>query len=306
MKILVNRAPKLGPWGGGAKTVNKLVSTLQDKGHTVVYGLESGIDVIFCIDPRPNDIGQWYQDYLFYKKRFGAKIIQRVGDLGTHSKPELTKLLKSCYPHSDFLIFPSQWASEYIPVPHENSIVIDNAPMKVFHTNKNTRTSTSKKPKLVTHHWSTNPKKGFEIYQELQEYIRKTDKYEFTYIGRLPHHIKLDNHIEPIGADELSNILPDNDIYITASKEEAGANHVLEAIASGLPVAYHMEGGSINNYCNKYGKVFSSFNNLLESVESIVANYKDIKKDVLTYTADNSSVVESYIEIIERVGNEKK
>ena len=34
----------------------------------------------------------------------------------------------------------------------------------------------------------------------------------------------------------LSLTLPSHDIYLTASLEEAGANHVLEALACGLPV----------------------------------------------------------------------
>ena len=306
MKILVNRTPKLGPWGGGAKTVNKLVSTLHARGHKVVHKLEDGVDVIFCIDPRPNEVGEWYQDYLFYKAKFGAKIIQRVGDLGTHSKPELTKLLKSCYPHSDFLIFPSQWARDYIPVPHNNSVVIDNAPMKIFHSNKNTNLAVSEKPKLVTHHWSTNPKKGFEIYEQLQSYIKATGEYEFTYIGRLPENVRLDNHVQPVGAKELSTLLPSHDIYITASKEEAGANHVLEAMAAGLPVVYHAAGGSINNYCKEYGEVFFGFDGLLESITRVITNYKNIKSKVLTYEKDNSCVVEDYVDIIERFGDEKE
>lgn len=306
MKILINRTPKLGPWGGGVKTVNKLVTELEDKGHQVVYRLEPNIDIIFCMDPRPNEFGEWYQNYLNYKVNNGSKIIQRVGDLGTHSKPKLTRILRSCYGYSDFLIFPSEWAKDYLPLPSVNYEVVDNAPMRVFHENKNFNLNISNKPKLVTHHWSTNPKKGFEIYSKLQDHILSTDEYEFSYIGRLPEHVKLKNHTQPLSAKDLSVLLPKNDIYITASREEAGANHVLEAMAAGLPIVYHSAGGSINNYCEKYGNHYSDFEGLLDALKRTVSEYSDIKRNVLLYDKDNSYVVARYLDIIERVYNEEE
>ena len=97
MKVYINRRPKKGPWGGGIKTVNKLVDALTAEGHDVTFQLVPNIDIIFCIDPRPNEYGEWYQTFLQYKSVYQeTKIVQRVGDLGTHSKPELTHLVKHC------------------------------------------------------------------------------------------------------------------------------------------------------------------------------------------------------------------
>ena len=88
MKIYLNRQPLKGPWGGGNKTVTKLSETLEKTGHQVTFRLEDNIDMIFCFDPRPNKNGEWYQHFLNYKNsRPRTKIIQRVGDLGTHGKP---------------------------------------------------------------------------------------------------------------------------------------------------------------------------------------------------------------------------
>mgnify|MGYP006211320329 FL=1 len=146
-----------------------------------------------------------------------------------------------------------------------------------------------------------NPKKGFHVYEALQKHIDKNNDFEFTYIGRMPEGTKITNHKQPMGADDLSKHLPEHDIYITASIEEAGANHVLEAMASGLPVIYHSLGGSINNYCSDYGLEFSSFEDLLSSLEEMTSNYKKYKNKVMKYTDDNSSVVDKYINIIEEV-----
>ena len=82
MKVYLNRKPREGPWGGANKVVSKLANTLLRAGNSIAYTLNhDNIDVIFCFDPRPNDNGEWYGDMLEYKKKFNAKIIQRVGDL---------------------------------------------------------------------------------------------------------------------------------------------------------------------------------------------------------------------------------
>ena len=307
MKIYLNREPKLGPWGGGIKTVNKLVDQLREKGHEVVFKLEKDVDIIFCIDPRPNAYGEWYQSFINYRNHYpNAKIIQRVGDLGTHSKPELTDLVKQTLSFSDYFIFPSEWARDWIGYNGDKGRVIHNAPMGAFHLEKNERMELSEKPKLITHHWSTNPKKGFHLYKQLDEHIKRTGEFEFTYAGRLPEGIELTNYKPPMGAKLVAKELNKNEIYITASIEEAGANHVLEALAVGLPVVYHKDGGSINNYCHKYGEEFSSFEEMLESIRKVVANYKSYKEKVLTYKIDNTKIVDEYIQIIEEICNETK
>jgi len=160
MKIYINRKPKHGPWGGGAKTVNKLVKVLKDRGHEITYRLESGIDKIFCFDPRPNECGENIYHFLDYKKNNSTKIIQRVGDIGTHSKPDLTSLVKMCVNKVDHLIFPSNWAKETIDFSGDNYDIIFNAPMVEFYKNRDLKTSLGGKPTVITHHWSYNKKKA--------------------------------------------------------------------------------------------------------------------------------------------------
>ena len=107
--------------------------------------------------------------------------------------------------------------------------------------------------------------------------------------------------IQPISAIELSKELTNHDIYITASIEEAGANHVLEALAAGLPVVYHKEGGSIVDYCKDYGTEFECFKSLIDSINESIYQYETLKKNVLSYKEDNSKVAEEYIKIIEEL-----
>jgi len=302
MKIYLNRKSVKGPWGGGNKTVTILANHLQLSGHEVVYKLDTpNIDVLFCFDPRPNNFGEWYKHILNYKNgRPKTKIIQRVGDLGTHGKPELTDLVKQSIKFSDFLIFPSEWAKEQSGFLGENSKIIHNAPLSIFHKFKKEADLKKDKIELITHHWSTNPKKGFEIYKYLDENI-VGDRFGFTYIGSLPSNFKFKNttYIGATGDNEfLAEKISNSDIYFTASEEEAGANHVLEGLAAGLPVIYHTNGGSINNYCSDYGIEYNSVENVLEKIELAVINFNALKSKTLKYDNIIENVASEYIEIL--------
>ena len=302
MKIYINRKPVLGPWGGGNKTVTELCDKLAKDGHDVVHDLNlENIDLIFCVDPRPNEYGHWYQDFINYKMKHDTPIVQRVGDVGTHGKPELTNLVKQSVNYSDYVIFPSDWARKKIGCDLNKSKIIHNAPLSIFHNFKKHNKLEDKNIKIVTHHWSTNPKKGFNYYKELDKYISLNSEMSFTYIGRLPDNYTLQNsnYCSPTGDNELiSKKLSDSDIYLTASEEEAGANHVLEGMASGLPVVYHNNGGSIPEYCKDYGIGFESPQEMIESIKTMKNCYDKHKKEVLNYNDDISKVVEKYVDVI--------
>jgi len=306
MKIYINRTPVSGPWGGGNKTVAALANKLEERGHEVVYELARDLDIIFCFDPRPNQRGEWYQTYLDYKNTFkGTKIVQRVGDLGTHGKPELTELVKQTVEFSDYVIFPSRWAKEYLQSISQPSTVIDNAPLNEFFKNRSHSLQRTDELKIVTHHWSTNPKKGFEYYKFLDDYIAENEtNIKFTYIGRLPDNLrfKTSGYHPPTGDNSvLANLISQNDIYLTASEEEAGANHVLEALACGLPVVYHKNGGSITNYCKDYGVEYDSNESLLTAINKIDQNYEHFKKNSIKFHRNIDQAIEEYVEIIENV-----
>ena len=300
MKLFLNREPVTGPWGGGNKTLTELISVAKEQGWEICHTLEPNIDVIFCFDPRPNARSISHANLLEYKKKNTCKIIQRVGDVGTHGKPELTELVKRSVQFSDFIIFPSNWARETIEYGKNNFEVIQNAPRGVFRRYRTARPHPEDNIRLITHHWSTNVKKGFEFYRWLDAWI-ENKKVEFTYIGRLPSGFEFNNtrYLPATGDDELlAKALAHNDIYLTASREEAGANHVLEGLAAGLPVAFHKAGGSINEYCDQYGLSFSDKNSFQQTFEKMINNFDLYKGKAMEYNRTVPEVAERYMKII--------
>ena len=300
MKIYLNRSPKSGPWGGGNKTVTRLSKKLTELGHQVVYELCEDIDIIFCFDPRPNEKGEQYSNFLDYRNKNNCKIIQRVGDLGTHGKPYLTSLVKETIGLSDFLIFPSEWAKEKIEYGGDNYKVIHNAPLELFYNHRNDNIDIgNRKIKIVTHHWSTNPKKGFDYYETIDRVCKDSKFLSFAYMGRLPDGVKISNHIEATGDNDfIAKKLAENDIYLTASEEEAGANHVLEAMAAGLPVVYHKSGGSILNYCSDCGLSFDDEKDMFYKIRDMAQNYHKYKNATMKYERSMLDVLEEYTEVI--------
>ena len=298
MKIMFNRMPVAGPWGGGNKTLKSLTDRLISLGHEVVYKLEPNIDTIFCFDPRPDHGKKTYQDLLNYREKTGAVIFQRVGDVGTHGKPELTRLVKETTQLSNYVFFPSLWAKDYIEYKKGNFSIIQNAPLDVFYEHRQ-NTPPAEKIKVVTHHWSTNPKKGFQYYKFIDEVCWQN--IDFTYIGRLPKGLEFNNskYIPATGDNsQISKILANKDIYLTASEEEAGANHVLEALAAGLPVVYHNNGGSINEYCDDYGLSFSDQKSMIRSIVAIANNHQEFKNKVMSYDNSIEKITSKYLEVI--------
>ena len=294
-KVYVNKKPVKGPWGGGNKFVRKLSDYLTSLGYKVTYNLTKDVDIIFCFDPRPNSEGLWYQHFLDHKFNYGSKIIQRVGDIGTHSKPDLTNLVKETIKLSDFIIFPSIWAKNTIGYDKQNYEIVENAPLSIFYNHAKSNNLISNKIKVVTHHWSTNIKKGYDYYEYLGGQIKEGNlpNIEFTFIGRFNHDYSSEgiNLIDPMDEMQLSIELPKHDVYLTASIEEAGANHVLEALACGLPVVYRKNGGSIAEYCNGFGVEY-------DNVKTMVSSINNCTKSCVKYTRSMNDVIERYEKLI--------
>ena len=110
------------------------------------------------------------------------------------------------------------------------------------------------------------------------------------------------NYVDPIGDNSLlSKLISENNIYLTASEEEAGANHVLEALACGLPIVYHNKGGSIVDYCEDYGVEYDSFESMFNALDQVVENYEDYKTKVLGFNRTMDDSIKEYVRIIESV-----
>lgn len=250
MKILVNRKTVEGPWGGGNKFVKALNKYLTKKGHTVVEKFENDIDIIHLQDAHADELGIDANVSLRYKHNYNpdVKIIHRVNDmdLGRYgSKPWRHEAYKALSKHTDASIFVSDWTQEFYInngwFCKNNYVVYNGVDKEIFREEKKIDNN---KINIVTHHWSNNKGKGFDIYEKIDNFVSENTDYTFTYIGRERGTFKNTKVVPPLFGSDIGDELSKYNVYISASEYENCPNHILESLACKIPTYAISKGGA--------------------------------------------------------------
>lgn len=267
-KILLNRKPINGPWGGGNLFVKAIVENAKDFGYQVVYQFEDNLDAILLIDPRYDELRISANEIFAYKKKNpNVRIVHRVNECDARKGTnEMDQMLRECSKFTDATVFVSNWMKEYFKgswYTKEQHVVYNGVNSDFFHKED----VISEKIKLVTHHWSNNPMKGFDVYDKLDSWIKDNDRYEFTYIGRDRKTFKNSKTIGPFFGEELGKQLRKHDIYISASRFDPGPNHIIEALACGIPTFVHADGGGAVEFAGP-DAIYKDFDELILKIKS--------------------------------------
>ena len=304
LKIFINFKCKDVPYGGGNQFVLKLVDYLESfTNYNITYDLEKDIDIYFLIDIRKSgDFKKYsFKEIYIQKQKYGGKIIYRINDCDiTRENKVLEPLILENINKIDHFVFNSNFIKEFYFGKYSEfgkinySIIYNTADRKIFFPKKE---NVSEKIKIVTHHWSDNINKGYDIYYQLYKYCQERNDLEFVFIGRKFNGKFIDSPkiIGPYKGKELADALRDCDIYITASVSDASPMHVLEGLSCGLPVLYinHIGGGKdicmLSN--EKVGESFNDFTDLISAIDKIKNNYSVYSKSILNgidlYNSDN-------------------
>jgi hypothetical protein len=144
-----------------------------------------------------------------------------------------------------------------------------------------------KKLKIVTHHWSDNINKGYEIYYQLYQYCKGRNDIELVIFGRK----FADGFVEPppvcgpYKGKELGDMLRECDIYISASKYDSCPMHILEGISCGLPILYLDHSGGVKDICEMaddvIGEGFKNIEECIKKIDLIKSNYEMYYKNII-------------------------
>ena len=300
MKIFFNLKRPKNSTGGGYFFVQYLSDFFSNKGFKITYNLDNDINFIFMIDPRKDlNIDKKYDidTLLNYKRRNReVKIIYPVNECDIKRKKSINiePIILYSIEKSDIIVFISNWLKDYyinlvkkkpcnlLLKKIQEAVIINNCcDLKIFYPNKS-HTLNTKKIKIVTHHWSNDYNKGFEIYNELDKILDKFDNIDFTFIGRYikEYNPKNINIIQPKMTYDLSEELRKHDVYLTASLYEPGGLHQLEAMACGLPVLYRENSGGIKETVKNAGLEFTDINDFFYKLSSIVDEYDNFKNEI--------------------------
>jgi hypothetical protein len=313
IKIFINFRCSNVPYGGGNQFIMNLVERLSKLSNIkITYDLEQGIDIYFIVDIRKGPFKKYTFDEIYnHKQRNGGFIIYRINDCSiTRLNCKLESIILENVKKIDHFVFNSTFIHDYYTDKYDDfkksslSIIYNTSNSNFFFPKQLTSiplrsplmADLSKKLKVVTHHWSDNINKGYDIYYQLHQYCKGRDDMELVILGRK----FADGFAEPppvygpYKGKELGDMLRECDIYISASKYDSCPMHILEGISCGLPIVYLEHSGGVKDICEMaddiIGEAFYTLEECIQKINMIKCNYEmyyqNIVKNIDLYNSN--------------------
>lgn len=284
-----------GPWGGG----NQFLKALRDR--FVKLG-------ICAEEPEVADIilfnsHQFQKELLKLKFKYPKKVfVHRVdGPLfltrGEQGKKTDEKIFYFNDLVADGTVFQSMWSMNesfrrgLAKNMFETCIV--NAPdPEIFFSRAIDDAKQREKIRLISTTWSSNPRKGFDIYHYLDKYL-DFEKYSMTFVGNSDTIFDNITMLPPQPSRKLAAILREHDIFIAASTMEPCSNSFLEALHCGLPVLARND-SSYPELISDNGLLFDGKNDVLDQLKRISECLAEHRKRI--NVVPMSEVAERYVD----------
>ena len=311
MKISFGSEIVTGPWGGGNLFLINLKNYLTSNGHQVVFGLDDkDVDIILFTDPRTGRGSTSLissKDVKKYKRHINknVKVVQRINECDERKNTKkINKLYLKSSEVADHVVFVSEWLRKiYLDLGMEKektSVIMSGSDTLIFNPIGVTKKPVNRKFKVLTHHWSSNWMKGFELYLQLDKKLSEPtlrNKIEFTYIGNVDKKYEFSNTniLQPLSGLELAEEIKNHDIYITGSLNEPSGNHHIEAALCGLPILYFNSGG-IPEYCQDYGLEID-IENFEEKILYMIDYYDIFKNKMKNYPFKSEKMSSNYLKL---------
>ena len=320
MKVAIGSTIKEGPWGGGNLFVNNLYLYLKKNKHEVFFDLlNKNLDLILLTDPRKESLNSTFDhiDISNYLHNINSKaiVVHRINECDERKN---TNYINDFYLEAnkiaDHTVFVSNWIKNIYSQNNSelknSSVIMSGSDKNIFNSKNLNKWNSSKKLKIVTHHWGSNWNKGFDVYKKLDDLL--VDDYwgkliDFKYIGNLPEGFKFKNaeYVPPLSGIKLAEELKSNHIYITGSLNEPSGNHHIESSQCGLPLLYISSGG-IPEFAKDYGLSYE-LNNLEQKLKQIMSEYDKYLRKMTQYPFDSEKMCKEYQSLfIKLVENQQK
>lgn len=305
--------PARGPWGGSSPFVEQLKTHLERRGYTAGFALRGKLDVIVLIDPRPDLQNKTFglDEIAAYKQRHpDVRVLHRVNECDQRKATSfMDDLLASANRIADYTVFIAEWLRDYHAArwfdrarPH--SAIYNGADPRVFHpVGSRAWRGADDSFRLVTHHWSANPLKGFDVYRQVDDLIAdgRLPGVELRVIGRWPEgtHWRAAHTCPPTHGADLADKLRECHAYLTASRWEPCGMHHVEGAQCGLPLLYHEDGGGIVEAGARYGIGFRD--DVGAAVQAMRARYPEFRTRVLHGMPSGDRMCLEYVDVIQQL-----
>jgi glycosyltransferase involved in cell wall biosynthesis len=299
--------PVDSPWGGGNWWLTQTADELRAHGYDVRFDLRREPAGIVLVDPRVGgNVGFGAEEI---EQHSEARVLHRINECdlrkGTN---EIDALLAEANRVADHTVFISAWLRDYhaerwFDLSRPHSVIPNGADDAVFNPRGGAEWRPGEPLRLVTHHWSDNPLKGFDVYEEIDRLIADgtLPDTELWVVGRWPAAIewRAARTFPPTTGVELAGLLRQCHVYVTASRWEPGGMHHVEGAQCGLPVLYHEDGGGIVEAASRYGIGFRD--DVAGAIGEAREHYAALRQRVLADPPSGEKMTAAYRELIERL-----
>ena len=310
--LAINMRSTSGPWGGSSIFVAQLRAFLRARRWRVTYRLGPEVDAILLIDPRDDLQRKAFgmPEIIAHREKYPhVRVIHRVNECDQRKGTSfMDPLLAEANAHADFTVFIAEWLRDYhaarwFDAKRPHAVIYNGVDSATFHPIGQRAWKSGEPLRVVTHHWSDNPLKGFDIYEEVDGLIAegKLPGFELWIIGRWPARIrwKSARTFAPLAGRALADRLRECHLYLTATRWEPCGMHHVEGAQCGLPLIYHEDGGGVVEAGLRYGIGFRD--NVADALHSARDRYTELRARVLGNPPSGERMVLGYAEIIQRL-----
>jgi len=293
-----------GPYGGGNQFLKALRAEFQ---RTDVYTNEPDDADIYLFNGNPignisrvdrlHNIRRRYPEKVYLFRLDGPTFLIRGWD-----KYQDLLLKGICDTYMDGIVFQSKWCREknrnLTGITARYETVIHNAPdQTIFNPKERGAFSPDRKIRIIATSWSSNIRKGFEVYRYLDDHL-DWSRYDMTFVGNSPFAFKHIRWVKPQPSAELAQLLKQHDIYLTASRQDPCSNSLLEAMSCGLPVLALNDGGHPELIGNG-GVLFEKKDEVPEKLALLVESYEEFRRALPV--PDLNAVARMYVDFAQAV-----
>lgn len=310
--VAFNMHRSKGPWGGSGAFVNQMGAYLKWRGYAVCYDLKRPVDVIILIDPRDDLENKAFgcAEIAAYKHTDPkVKVLHRINECDQRKATTfMDKCLAEANVLADYTVFISQWLRDYhekrwFDTAKPHLCIYNGADPRFFHPLGNRPLRRGDCLRLVTHHWSSNSMKGFDIYEKVDDLIATggLKDVEFWVIGQWPEsiHWKRAKTYPPKAEGKLAALLRSCHVYLTASRWEPCGMHHVEGAQCGLPLLYHEDGGGIVEAGLRYGIGYRD--DVAEAIEKVRDAYSGLRDRLFADMPSGDRMCMAYLSAIQQL-----
>ncbi|MFA7342782.1 MAG: hypothetical protein WC003_00630 [Terrimicrobiaceae bacterium] len=309
--VALNMRWRRGPYGGGNQWVGQVQPSLERCGYRTVSKLDNRVDCVLG-----THVGLGGELSISFEEVLKAKesnprlrCIQRINDNDIRKGTDkMDAFLARCNRAADHTVFVSEWLRDYhaerwFDVSRPHSVIHNGADPAVFHPVGSARWVPGTPFRLVTHHWSDNMAKGFDVYAGIDSLIAegRLPGVELWVIGRWPGSLawRAARTWPACSGHSLARLLRQCHAAVTASRHEPGAMHPVESLQCGLPLLYHPDTGGTVELGRRFGVMISG--GLREAVLSLMDQYEGLRARVIEGAPDGDLMCRAYRRIIEHL-----